>query len=116
MTIYTAAAFEAQDRISIEAGKLEDQGHVVLSSWLNEEPQEVTGARRKGWALRDLADIDDVNLLILDTIDPSVRGGREFEAGYAFGKGIRVIRVGPARSVFHELLPAYESWAEIELG
>jgi hypothetical protein len=60
-------------------------------------------------ARRDYGDIDRAHFMILDTFGPS-KGGREWEGGYAIGKGKRVLRVGPAIIPFHQLPLSFEDW------
>lgn len=115
MTIYLAGVFETRARLRPIRDKLRARGYVVTSSWLD-EPDGSTSApppeQASSFALRDLQEIEAADLLIVDTFDVAPRGGREFEAGYAWALDREVWRVGPARSVFHHLLSAYATWGE----
>ena len=70
----------------------------------------------KKLAIKDLAEIKSADLIILDTIDLTPRGGREVEYGFALGQfqTKSIWRVGPVRNVFHELVDrAYETWDQL---
>ena len=68
-------------------------------------------------AMKDLAEIKQADLLILDTTEaftPESSGGREVEYGYALGhfQTKLVFIVGPKRSAFHALADRhFETWA-----
>jgi len=118
MRIYVASYYDTKERIKPFVAKLKDIGHVITSSW-TEEPHEtdedvgLTDGLRKYYAWRDLEEVEDAELLLLDTFDVNPRGGREFEAGYAFGLGLEVWLIGPERSIFHKYLRVrFESWPE----
>lgn len=116
MKIYIAGAFESQARLRDMRLAVEALGHTVLSTWLDEtNTAPPTPEDAYGYAVRDLGEVRVCDVLILDTFDTNERGGREFEAGVAFNKGATygVLRVGPARNVFHEMLGAYETWEEL---
>ena len=122
MMIYLSAKVTAQARLRPIRTRLRVLGYECESSWLDEEdaeyPVEPTRARAK--ALRDFAEIARADVFILDTLDESVTGGREVEAGYALrdfhlgGPGTYLWRVGPARNVFHELADeVFETWEDV---
>ena len=111
MKIYIAGAFESQARLQPLRDLVEALGHEVISTWLDEASLlPPTPKESRAYAVRDLGEIRVCDLLILDTFDTNERGGREFEAGVAFADGVRLVRVGRSRNVFHELLMAYETW------
>jgi hypothetical protein len=110
--IYIAGAFKSQLRLRHERDRIHREGlGRVLSTWLAEEgaskPSEAE-AKRVAW--RDLEEISNAELLILDTFDVNTRGGREVEFGAATGFGIETWIVGPYRNVFHHVVPRLESW------
>jgi len=116
--IYVASYYDTKERIKPFVTQLKDIGHVITSTW-TEEPHEtdsdaaLTDGLRKYYAWRDLEEIDDAELLLLDTFDVNPRGGREFEAGYALALGLEVWLVGPERSIFHKYLRVrFETWPE----
>jgi hypothetical protein len=114
--IYTASFFDTRERIRPFADQLWKRGHNVVSSWLNETSRPEAMSTKEFWrklAIKDLAEIRAADLLILDTIDVTPRGGREVEFGFAmaFFQDKLIFRVGPVRNVFHELVDReYDTW------
>ena len=115
MKIYLAAKFEAKLVMRGVKLMIEELGHKVVSTWLDEESLEttVTDAMKLQYALRDLSEIEDADLLILDTYDDNLRGGREVEYGYARALGKQTWVMGPQRNVFHHLAPHFDSWLDV---
>lgn len=125
--IYLAGKFQAQSRLKIMAGHLNQMGYTIVGTWLDEE---VSTAAPAGWVLsplsnethtqyakRDLAEVMLADLLILDTIDDDNRGGREVEFGIALARGIPTVVVGPLRNIFHHLATQhYCDWTEFFQG
>jgi hypothetical protein len=67
----------------------------------------------KKLAIKDLAEINAADLLILDTQDVTPRGGREVELGFALGRfqSKNIYLVGPIRNVFHTLVDRwFDDW------
>lgn len=68
--------------------------------------------------MRNLCQISNADLLILDTTSPlsyNGDGGREFEAGFATGQFQHktIWRVGPVKNAFHYLADkGFETWEE----
>ena len=121
--IYIASFFNTKERLLPERDKLNAAGHEVISSWLKEVPNPTLtpkdyGTRYAteeliGYAYRDFGEISIADVLIIDTIDETPRGGREVELGFALAHKLFVIRVGPVRNVFHYLVnQAFDSWSE----
>lgn len=114
--IYIAGFFDTRLRLLLERSTLEAKGFRVRSRWLDEPPVPESLLRASAWpayALRDLKDIKDTDSFVLDTIDETPRGGREVELGFAMAEGKNLFRIGPARNVFHTLIPfAFSTWAE----
>jgi hypothetical protein len=122
MRIYIAGLFEDRPRLRTIRVRLQAAGHQVTSSWLD-EPDDVMSERPGTWddtaagiARRDLSEIAQSDLLAVDTFGTGTRGGREVELGYAMGIGKQAVIVGPARNVFHALVPRYDGWHEVELA
>ena len=120
MTIYLSARITAQARLRPIRARLRALGYQCESSWLDEldvaYPVEPTRARAK--ALRDFSEIECADIFILDTLDESTTGGREYEAGYAHRSPVesptQVWRVGPVRNVFHELADeVFTGWEDV---
>lgn len=114
--VYCASFFDTRERIRKEAEKLWGKGHEVVSSWLNEVSRPEHMSTKEFWkklAMKDLAEIKQADLLIIDTFDVTPRGGREVEYGFALAhfQGKSTWLVGPVRNVFHELADRqYDSW------
>jgi hypothetical protein len=107
--IYIASFFDTRNRIRPYADKLWSMGHEVVSTWLNEVARPEGMTTEEFWkklAVKDLAEINAADLLILDTIDVTPRGGREVELGFALGRfqTKSIYMVGPIRNVFHTLV------------
>ena len=117
MTIYLSAKITAQARLRPIRARLRALGYQCESSWLDEldAAYPVEPARARAKALRDFAEIECADVFILDTLDESTTGGREYEAGYAQRSGdAHIWRVGPVRNVFHELADeVFETWEDV---
>ena len=102
--VYVAARFERQAEARALAYELIANGYPVTARWLN-APGLALGdlARERLWAQADLADLDaaDVYLLLSDEVPG--RGGKDFEGGYAYARGKRLVVVGPRAHIFHAL-------------
>jgi hypothetical protein len=117
MRVYIAGRFEDRPRLRTVRIRLQAAGHEVVSSWLDESDDalaERPDDTATGIARRDLHEIAQADLLAVDTFYPADRGGREVELGYALGIGVSAIVVGPARNVFHWIVPRYAGWHEVE--
>lgn len=111
--IYIAGTFEDRYRLRFERARLEARGHTVVSTWLDEEGgnyEDLTSEQAQDLANRDLAEIRDSNLFLLDTLGVNERGGREVELGYA-RLICKVFIIGPRRNLFHHLFLAYPDWS-----
>lgn len=120
MRIYIASRYTRRAFFMSLAPSIEAVGYEITSRWItdpndNLDFEHLTEAQQATLALRDLVDIQRAEVLVLDTgegLAQGCGGGREFEAGY----GLKVHdgqlwRVGPARSVFHQLATkAWDSW------
>jgi nucleoside 2-deoxyribosyltransferase len=110
MRLYLAAQFSRRDELRNYGDELQKIGIDITSGWVYEpssgEAMGDNAAHTRQIADRDIRDIDRCNWLLLFTNGPEtriVRGAHHFEAGYAYGRGIRVITVGPRDNVFHYL-------------
>lgn len=116
MKIYLASNFASQARMKGVRRVLEALNHQVVSTWLDEDgaqSYELNPECGPGYAIRDRQEVDDADILIIDTLESSHTGGREVELGLALGSHKRVWRVGPARNIFHTVVnqhfPDWES-------
>lgn len=119
-TIYIAAKFSKQQELRRVTKLLCKSGVIVTSSWIFEDEKdfhEITDEFEHGYiAFRDAHDIQDADIVVIDTREELSKGGgggREFEAGYGYAlKGV-LWRVGPARSPFHYLAGnSWKTWKE----
>lgn len=123
MRVYLAAMFALKHEIAARATELRTDGLHVTSRWLDEQVapsttmDQVTDKYLIDTANIDIDDILDSDILAIFTQDPKtpfVRGGRMFEAGFAFGRGIRVITIGPKENIFFHLaeISNFPTWEE----
>lgn len=101
MRIYVAAEYGRMEEARALADDLIADGHVVTSSWLGGGHSFSQSS-----ADLDLLDVDRSEALVVITNPLGTQvtgGGRWFEAGYAYGRGKRVICVGEAETVFCHL-------------
>lgn len=121
MKIYLAAAFDHADDINIVRAALEEQGHVVTSSWLDEPPLGYNDEAYRRWERRaraneDIMDVRRSDAVAFFTFWPSTTGGRHWESGVALERsmtsGVRLIRVGPEENIF-SLLSTIEGYETV---
>lgn len=120
LKIYIAGKWSSRDYLTTKADQLRARGHDVVARWLSPTLDVELGEWAKlpphvavTTASLDLDDIDEAELLILDTLDESNTGGREVEFGYAIGTGKIVATVGPVRNGFHRLAHNFETWDQV---
>lgn len=124
MKIYIAGRISQRAELHPVRLAIWEAGHEVVATWIDESvnwsESRVHGGPIYGKkiALRDIAQISTADLLILDTTSPIALdggGGREFEAGYAFGQFQHKLfwRVGPPKNAFHQLADReFETWQQ----
>ena len=119
MTIYIAGKFSARYRLRPYKTVLEGFGHTVSSSWLD-QPEDVGPASMpddhtlaKSEAARDLYEVADCDIFLLDTIDESNTGGRDVELGYALHAKKDIGIIGPLRNVFHTICYHWATWEDM---
>lgn len=102
LRVYVAGAWVDMPRLREMRDELTKLGFVVTSRWMEQVGRDYSGTENEfiKEAQKDLEDIDKADFLIVDTFGET-RGGREWETGYAYGRGKRVLRVGPIRNPFH---------------
>lgn len=118
MKVYLAGFFDTRARLRPIRDSIWKLGHEVVSTWLDEVAVPETMDQEtwyKKLAFRDLAEIRSADMLLLDTLDETPRGGREVEFGFALGRfqGIEIWVIGPVRNVFHRLADRhFEAWED----
>mgnify|MGYP001583314411 CR=1 FL=1 len=116
MNIYVAGFFDTRYRLRPYADQMWHKGHSVVSSWLNETQKPDLMSKEIFWkklAIKDLAEIKQADMIIVDTLDITPRGGREVEYGFALAhfQTKHCWIVGPVRNVFHELADKrFDNW------
>ena len=119
MKIYIGGKLSDRPRLHEIRKRIWEAGHEVVSTWIDEGGDYSTGyggEKAVKIALRDMCQISNADLFILDTLSPlslGGGGGREWEFGFASGQFQHKItwRVGPINSSFHALVDkAFENW------
>ena len=127
MKIYIASKFSSRHRMRPIKFKLKQLGFDVLSDWIDNNPLDDTldgnydsignnPEASHNIAKRDLEQVLECDIFIIDTQDISATGGRECELGMALmAPTPRIYRVGPIRNVFHahKAITVYKSWEEL---
>jgi len=116
--IYIASNVASRQRLKPIRQAIRDFGLSCSSSWLDiatDYPGDFASRpETEEWAQerhRDLREIATSSLVIIDTLEQSVTGGREFEIGYAYALGKSFWRVGPKRHLFHTAAAnVFENW------
>lgn len=129
MRVYLASMYSLKDDIRSKAEDLKRLGIECTSTWLEEPHSPTTGIKDLSdeqhceYAHQDLKDILNSDVLVLFTVDgtiPTMRGGRHFETGFAYGisvaqtirelavpdsvcRPLRILTVGPKENIFHHL-------------
>jgi nucleoside 2-deoxyribosyltransferase len=111
---YLAARFSRRAELRNYRNALQALGHTVTSSWLD-IPEEDPGMAVK-CAKQDIKDIVSADTLIAFTEperSPWTRGGRHFEAGFAFAMGKKLMLVGPVENIFYSL-PEWQKFSSFD--
>lgn len=123
MKVYLASKYSAKLQVQKYAKELQKLEIEVTSTWLKEKNPPNTKLSQLeenealGYALDDIRDINNSDLLVFFSIDPEtpvIRGGRHVEFGYALGKGKELLVVGPLENIFHSLpqVDHADTWEE----
>lgn len=100
--IYLAGRFERQAELRVLADELVAHGHQVTSAWLGAAGLSLSDpVKARVWAERDLFDVRAADVYLLISDDVLGRGGKDWEGGYAYALGKRIVVVGPRAHVFH---------------
>ena len=121
MRIYLASNFSNSVKMRHYKQILEDRGFHITSRWVNyNERPEKNGEWEKlamKISMNDFADVDTCEVMIIDALRPSTRGGYHTELGiaYALNKKIIIINSTPLDSNVFFFLPEIifvSSWGE----
>lgn len=137
MKVYLAAMYSLKEMVRKRAEDLSRLGIECTSTWLDEPHAPSTGLKEVTpefcieTAHKDLSDILRSDVMVLFTEEPTtptLRGGRHFESGFAYGiamaqtlklvaedafvRPMQVMTVGPRENIFHhlELIRNHGSW------
>ena len=116
MKIYISGSFASRLELRPIRDQLWHMGHEITGTWLDEvaKPENMTQDefyRKLG--MKDLAEVNEADLIIVDLNKPSTSGGRDVELGYALGRyaAKQIYLVGTPVSVFHQLADrVFASW------
>lgn len=122
MNLYLAARYSRRAEVDALADRLTALGYGIVSTW-HSQALEALDARimeddyadvARLHASVDLANIAhaDTVLLLTDAGLPT-RGGRHFECGVAYARGIPLVCVGQPEHIFHRL-PGVALWPSVE--
>lgn len=112
--VYIAGRFASRLRLRSMRESVRALGFTCASSWMDDSDGDypVPRVRSLAAARQDMAELSTAALLILDTLDEDITGGREVELGLhlcpvlvgaATPRTRPVVLIGPVRNVFHEL-------------
>lgn len=114
--VYIAGFFDTRARLRPYRDALVDMGYTITATWLDEEgvTYESTQADyHLACAVRDLQEVKACDMIIVDTLDVTPRGGREVEFGISLTKSIPRYIVGPVRNVFHQMATKrFSTWED----
>ena len=119
MKIYVSGSFTSRPKLRPVRDELWHMGHEITSTWLDEVAQPANMTHEefyKKLALKDLAEVNAADLIIVDLSDPSTSGGRDVELGFALGRyaAKQIYLVGKPVSVFHQLADRFfSSWDDV---
>lgn len=114
--VYLAARFKRQAEMRALADEFVAAGFQVTSTWLGAEGLSLGDpAKAAIWADRDLFDIRAADAYVLISDEVLGHGGKDFEGGYAYALGKRVVVVGPRAHVFHHLAHVHHIQSVAEL-
>lgn len=112
MRAYIAGAWSRRTELSALIPEFERMGFQIRSSWLTNEPDasyDDDQDRWKDFAKRDMQEMEWSNVVFVFTGTLS-RGGHYFEMGYAAGRHLHVVLIGPAQNVFTKAYPRYDTF------
>lgn len=122
MRVYLSARFERQEEMQRYSEQLRAEGIEVVSAWTELDSPSSDGftgiavERRALTAMMDVQQLVGANALVLfsDAANPDPRGGKHVETGIALALSKRILLVGSAENVFHNLpdVEHFPAWPE----
>jgi hypothetical protein len=126
LKVYLAAPYSQKNSIRLCADELREGGVTVTSSWLDEifaptvQMAEIPAETHRNFAIRDVKDVRDAQILVFFNDPNAIRAGRHVEFGIAIGIGltrkIPVFVVGVEyENLFHHLpqVTHFENWGKV---
>lgn len=111
MKVYLAARFSRLPELLGYKAELEAEGIEVTSRWLlgghewvGTNDEDIPVERNAEFAQDDIDDIHAADIMVCFTEPPRsgpARGGRHFEAGYAYARGLPILVCGYRENVFY---------------
>ena len=112
MKVYLAASFSWYPELIEYDRILRRNGHSCTSGWLYLHDKD----QMKRMAEFDIEDINRSEIFVLfsEPKGEKTRGGKHFETGYAYARGLPIIVVGEKEHIFHELdgVEIVKDWPE----
>ena len=107
--VFLAGSYNSKEALKAVRDRINTiSGFRVQASWLDSDKENAEET-----AMRNLEEVTNAEVFILDSMLPSTTGGYHVELGVAFCTGAVTYRVGPARNLYHELVmhdvPDWES-------
>ena len=97
--VFLAGSYDSKDALKLVRDKINAIPKFrVQASWLDGD----IGSEEE-IAVKNLNEVGDADVFILDTFLPSTTGGYHVELGAAFCTGAVTYRVGPVRNIYHRL-------------
>ena len=116
MKIYIAASFGRREFLRGVRNEIVTAKHTLTSSWLDELEENPLDAetRARHMAIKDLVEVGQADLIILETGDSRSTGGKNTEWGYSLAQPDKARWiVGPFESIFHRLADRrFNNWKE----
>ncbi len=120
MIVYTAAPWVNRVAARELRTKLQAQGHVVVSRWLDfvgeasipAEPGSRDAKVLHAEAIHDFEDIDKADVLVV--LNSTLSEGKAVEQGYAMAFDMPIIAIGVPSNVFHYIDEIYTWVPDVE--
>ena len=120
MKFYLVARYGRREELFGYAKQLRENGHEVVSSWINGENEALDGSasveEQGNWAIQDLHELHHADMVLVFTEGPHSghsRGGRHVELGAAIAMDKSIAIVGCRENTFCCLptIKRYDSFA-----
>jgi nucleoside 2-deoxyribosyltransferase len=113
LRVYVAASAAPESKLRVDwaVASLKRAGFVVTCTWPEvvasvgeSNPRDASHVDRRSWAIQDLDEVDDADVLWFLVPSPGATAGAWYEAGYAYDAGKHLVFSGDTKqSVFCSL-------------